>query len=37
MESTISISTSGGPVLEHNAWLAKSWNSVGTSLWLFSF
>ncbi|KAJ8425850.1 hypothetical protein Cgig2_001536 [Carnegiea gigantea] len=29
MESTISISTSGGPVLEHNAWLAKSWNLVG--------
>lgn len=24
------------PVLEHNAWLAKSWNSVGTSLWLLS-
>lgn len=24
------------PVLEHNAWLAKSWNSVGTLLWLLS-
>lgn len=24
-------------MLEHNAWLAKSWNSVGTSLWLLSY